>query len=146
MKILPISPANIATCLPVFIQSYNCAPWNAQWTTEKARQYLTEYADNPHFVGFILEDEGEVVGAAFAHKKTWWSNTQLFIDEFFVSPEKQRKGYGKFLMDQCSNYAKENGLQILVLMTNKFMPAYKFYNKINYTPTDHFVFMFKQTL
>ncbi|MFD2872280.1 GNAT family N-acetyltransferase [Mucilaginibacter ximonensis] len=146
MCILPITRDNIDDCLPAFIKSYNSAPWNAQWTTETARLYLNEYLANPHFAGFILKDENDVIGAVCAHKKTWWTNKQLFIDEFFISPEKQRQGYGKLLMNQCAEYSRENGLELLVLMTNKYMPAYKFYNKTGYVNAEQFVFMFKQII
>jgi aminoglycoside 6'-N-acetyltransferase I len=146
MEILPITAHNLDHCLGIFIKAYNTPPWNYHWTADKAAQYLAEYAANPHFAGFILYDDGEAVGAVFAHQKTWWTNSQLFIDEFFIAPNKQRMGYGQKLMDHCNTYATQNHLEILVLMTNKYMPSYKFYNKIGYTTTEQFVFMFKQVI
>ena len=69
-----------------------------------------------------------------------------FSKGFFVSSEKQGKGYGKKLLDHCDKYAMENDLTTVVLMTNKYMPAYNFYNKIGYTATEQYVFMFKQVV
>jgi ribosomal protein S18 acetylase RimI-like enzyme len=146
MEIRPITPANLDECIGIFIKAYNAPPWNYNWTPEKSKQYLAEYAANPHFAGFILYDDNEPVGAVLAHKKTWWTNRQLFIDEFFIAPNKQRMGYGKILMDHCNTYANDNKLEILVLMTNKYMPSFKFYNKIGYTTTEQFIFMFKQVI
>jgi aminoglycoside 6'-N-acetyltransferase I len=146
MELSPITADNLNDCIDIFIQAYNAPPWNFNWTAEIAKQYLLEYTGTPYFVGFILYDDGAAVGAVLAHKKTWWTNNQLFIDEFFISPAKQRMGYGKKLMDHCNQYAKEKKLEILVLMTNKYMPSFKFYNKISYTTTEQFVFMFKQVI
>ncbi|MGF7039431.1 GNAT family N-acetyltransferase [Mucilaginibacter lappiensis] len=144
MNIVPVTQENLNDCVNIFIKAYNQAPWNYQWTAEKASRYLAEYMSSGQFVGFILYDESVPVGAIFGHFKTWWTNDQLMIDEFFIAAEKQRKGYGKRLMEFCSAYAKEQDAELTILMTNKYMPAYKFYNKIGYLTAEQYVFMFKQ--
>lgn len=144
MKIQPITKLNLDDCIDVFISAYNQAPWNYNWTLAKAKQYLSEYVDRSNFVGFILYDDHNAVGATFAHQKTWWTNQQLMIDEFFISAKKQKMGYGKTLMNYCNQYAQQHDIQLSILMTNKYMPAYKFYDKQGYTTTEQYVFMFKQ--
>jgi len=142
--IVPLTAQNIGDCVSVFLKSYNCPPWNYCWTPEKAEQYLAEYLGCTQFVGFVLYDDERAVGAVLGHAKTWWTNRQLMIDEFFVSGEKQRMGYGKKLLDFCDQYARDKQIESIVLMTNKYMPAYNFYNKAGYTTTEQYVFMFKQ--
>jgi GNAT superfamily N-acetyltransferase len=144
MKIVPVTLENLNDCVNVFLKAYNQEPWNYHWTVEKATQYLSEYMSSGYFIGAILYDENVPVGAMFGHTKTWWTNKQMMIDEFFIASEKQRKGYGKQLMEFCSTYAKQQEAELLILMTNKYMPAYKFYDKIGYTTTEQYVFMFKQ--
>ena len=144
MEIQPITKQNFEDCIDVFISAYNQAPWNYNWTFPKAKQYLSEYVDRPNFIGFILYDDHKAVGAAFGHQKTWWINQQLMIDEFFISSKKQKMGYGKTLMNHCNQYAQQHDIQLSILMTNKYMPAYKFYDKQGYTTTEQYVFMFKQ--
>jgi aminoglycoside 6'-N-acetyltransferase I len=144
--IVSITSENIKECVLAFIEAYNGTPWNYNWTYEKANQYLSEYMSCGQFVGFAIYDEGQLAGAVLGHTKTWWTNRQLMIDEFFVSSEKQGKGHGKKLLDHCDKYAAENDLTTVVLMTNKYMPAYNFYNKIGYTATEQYVFMFKQVV
>ncbi|HWZ15390.1 MAG TPA: GNAT family N-acetyltransferase [Mucilaginibacter sp.] len=146
MNTVPLTNQNLDDCTGVFLKSYNQPPWNYHWTFDKAKQYLSEYMNCTQFVGFILYDEGEPVGAILGHKKTWWTGPQFMIDEFFISPERQRKGYGKKLLDFCDQYANENGIELLILMTNKYMPAYQFYTKSGYINTEQYVFMFKQLL
>lgn len=144
VSIAPITGQNIEACVAVYMKAYNCPPWNYHWTYERAKQYLLEYKNCGQFVGFALYDNGELAGAAFAHTKTWWTNTQLMIDEFFVAEEKQGMGFGKKLLDYCDNYCRENQLGSVVLMTNKYMPSWRFYEKNGYTTVDPYVFMFKQ--
>ncbi|WP_183558339.1 GNAT family N-acetyltransferase [Mucilaginibacter sp. SP1R1] len=143
MKIVSITLENFNDCVGIFIKAYNQAPWNYQWTVEKASQYLAEYMSSDYFIGFILYDQDLPVGAILGHTKTWWTNKQMVIDEFFITAESQRKGYGQYLMEFCSSYAKKEEVELLTLMTNKYMPAYKFYNKNDYITTEQYVFMFK---
>jgi GNAT superfamily N-acetyltransferase len=146
MNTVSLTDQNLDDCVGVFIKAYNQPPWNYHWTFDKAKQYLIEYMNCTQFAGFILYDEGEPVGAILGHKKTWWTGPQFMIDEFFISPERQRKGYGKKLLDFCDQYANENGIELLILMTNKYMPAYQFYTKSGYINAEQYVFMFKQLL
>lgn len=142
--IVPITKENINDCVSAYIKAYNCPPWNYHWTDEKAGEYLLEYMSCGQFVGFALYEENTIVAAVFAHSKTWWTNKQLMIDEFFVSREKQRMGYGQQLLAHCDKYALSNQITSVVLMTNQYMPSYKFYNKLEYTTAGQYVFMFKQ--
>lgn len=142
--IVSITKENFDECVSAYMKAYNCPPWNYHWTYEKASEYLLEYMSCKQFVGFALYDEGKIVAAVFAHSKTWWTNKQLMIDEFFVSLEKQRMGYGKKMLKHCDQYAAANQISSLVLMTNKYMPSFKFYEKEGYTATEQYIFMFKQ--
>jgi len=143
--IVPVTTENIDDCVAVFLKSYNQPPWNYHWTYEKAKQYLSEYLDCKQFFGLVLYDQNQPAGAIMCHGKTWWTNKQLMIDEFFISPEKQRMGYGKKLLESCDLYAIGENIESIVLMTNKYMPAYSFYDKTGFTTTEQYVFMFKQT-
>ncbi|MCO5948032.1 GNAT family N-acetyltransferase [Mucilaginibacter flavidus] len=142
--IVPITTGNFDDCVLAYLKAYNCPPWNYHWTHEKANEYLLEYMSCKQFVGFALYEENTVVAAVFAHGKTWWTDKQLMIDEFFVSREKQRMGYGQQMLAHCDKYASANQISSVVLMTSKYMPSYKFYDKSGYTTAEQYVFMFKQ--
>lgn len=146
MTKVPLTVENLDDCVTIFMGAYNNAPWNCQWTIQKAKQYLSELAGNVNFCGFIVYEDNIPVGAVLGHRKTWWTNQQLLIDEFFISPNFQRKGYGKKIMQMCEDEATLNGIELLVLMTNKYLPAYKFYEHDGYVAADQYVFMFKQLL
>jgi aminoglycoside 6'-N-acetyltransferase I len=143
MNIRQLIKEDIDKCAQLLIQSYNCPPWNHQWDRGKAVKYLNEYADRDRFVGFVLCEDDYIAGAMFGHSKTWWTNDLLYVDELFISPGRQRLGYGKLLLSHTEQYAGEKGYDVVSLMTSKYMPAFKFYKSIDYTQAEHFVYFFK---
>lgn len=144
MTIQPLTENDLEDCAKVFVQTYNQAPWNYQWKINDAVNYLAEYYSSAQFKGFILYDHEVFAGAMFAHTKTWWTGVQLYIDELFIAPNSQKKGYGKALMNYAEQYARDNGLGTITLMTHKFMPSMKFYEGINFVHAQPFVILFKQ--
>ncbi len=143
MTIRELTNNDIEECAKLFIQSYNQPPWNHKWDYGKAVSYLKEYIEGPRFIGFVLFEDDNMAGVMLGHSKTWWTNDLLYIDELFISPKAQRRGYGKLLLDHSEQYAKEQGCEVITLMTNKYMPAMNFYNNINYVQAEQFVLMFK---
>jgi aminoglycoside 6'-N-acetyltransferase I len=143
MTISPFIKSDIDKCAVLYMQAYNCPPWNYNFSHEKAVKYLTEYTDRNRFTGFVLREGDDIAGAMLGHSKTWWTNDLLYIDELFVAPESRGKGYGKQLLDHIENYSRGQGYEVITLMTNKHMPAFQFYNHVDYIQAEHFVFMFK---
>ena len=143
MNIRPFTISDIEKCAPLYMQAYNRPPWNYSFSHEKTVKYLTEYAERSRFVGFALFEVDEIVGAMLGHSKTWWTNDILYIDELFVGPESRGKGYGKQLLDHTENYSREQGYEVITLMTNRHMPAFQFYNHVDYIYAEHFAFLFK---
>ena len=95
-------------------------------------------------MGFVSCENAVIVGALFAHRKTWWTNDELFGDELYITPARQRQGVGASLLAHAEAYAKAEGLAGLTLLTNRHLPAKGFYEKHGYLPADHLVFMYKE--
>lgn len=144
MTIKPITKEDLDQCAAVFVQTYNQPPWNYQWEFDNAVIYLNEYYQSPQFKGFMLFDGPVFVGAVFAHAKTWWTGRQLYIDELFIAPDLQHKGYGKLLIKHAELYAAAEKLNAISLMTSKYMPAMKFYESIDFMQAPPFVILFKE--
>lgn len=144
MEIRLLETNHIQGCAELLMQAYNSAPWDDQWSKETAERYLNEFATNPRFVGFIMLENNRIIGAAFCHEKTWWTNDELYVDEFYISPDFQRKGYGNILLQHLERYIKEKKLAGFTLLTNKYMPAVKFYDKNGFTKAEHVLFMYKE--
>lgn len=136
-------PNDLLTCVDLLIEAYNYEPWNCHWTIETATRYLNEFVSNENFVGFVICEGTTIVGAIFAHRKTWWTKDELFVDEIFIAPRYQRQGYGTKLLDHAEGYARVEGLAGLTLLTDRNMPAAAFYVKHDYLQAEHVVFMYK---
>lgn len=129
----------------LLIEAYNGAPWECHWTMDTASTYLNEFIEAPRFVGFTLWDNNNMIGAAFCHEKTWWTDDELFIDEFYISPSHQKQGYGHQLLNHIERYIKDKKLAGFTLLTNKYMPARAFYKKNDFVEAEHVMFMYKVT-
>lgn len=136
-------PSDLEACARLLIEAYNAEPWNNHWTMETATRYLTEFASCDQFVGFVVYQDDAMIGAMFAHRKTWWTNDELFVDELYIAPRLQRQGFGESLLEHAEQYAKSQNLAGLTLLTNKYFPAKRFYEKHNYTLAEHVVYMYK---
>ncbi|MGB4400871.1 MAG: GNAT family N-acetyltransferase [Daejeonella sp.] len=145
MKVQELKKEDLENCANLIIKAYNGRPWNYQWTFSKAMLYLTELFESSRFVGFVIYERGELVGAMFAHVKTWWIDDQLMIDELFVSAQEQGKGYGQTLMNSTKEYANNNNIGSITLMTQKYMPALSFYEKNSFFKAEQYVLMFLET-
>ena len=135
---------DIPACMEILCAVYNNEMWQCRWTAETGIAYLEDYFGAKKFVGFVLEEKGIIIGAMFAHEKIWWNNSELYIDEMFVLPEKQRCGYGSMLISAAEEYVKEHNLAGVTLCTNKYAPAPVFYRKNGFSDNEYVMFMYKE--
>ena len=144
MKIRKLLLNDIDACVTLLIEAYNPPPWNDHWTVETGKRYLSDFISNSNFIGYVVAESDEIVGAMFARRKVWWTNDEIFVDELFIKPDRQRQGYGKLLMDRIEELSKELGLGGVTLLTNRHYPAKMFYEKNGYMGAEHVIFMYKE--
>lgn len=135
--------SDLSMCAKFMMDVYNNDLWQCHWSLEIAKRYLQDFVNNKKFIGFTLVIDHEIKGAIFAHEKIWWDNSEIFIDEMFISPELQRKGYGSELLQTIENYARTNNLAGFTLTTNRHAPAPIFYRKNGFVDCDHVLYMGK---
>ena len=134
---------DIEACAKILCLVYNNEIWQCRWSESTATSYLKDYFENKKFVGNILEIDDKVCGAIFCHEKIWWNNSEIFIDEMFIKPDLQRKGYGSELIKDLGDYIIEHKLEGFTLSTNRHSPAPEFYKKNGFIDCDHVLFMAK---
>lgn len=96
-------------------------------------------ADPNHFV-YIAENEGEVVGYAFAwiipyrNHSTYIDFDCFYIDDICVLQKCRRQGIGKALFTRCKEQAKRSGCKMMDLGVWSFnKDAIKFYESCGMT-------------
>lgn len=135
---------DIISCADILCSVYNNELWQCRWSRETAIEYLTDIFRMQKFVGYVMEDDGTILGGVFAHEKVWWNNSEVVVEEIFIKPELQRKGYGAKLLKRVEEYIKEKGLAGITLLTNKYTPAPKFYRKNGFIDCEHILYMCKE--
>ena len=144
MEIREMKREDISECAEILCSVYNNELWMCRWDKETAVLYLLDFFNVNKFVGYVLCESGKVTGALFAHEKIWWNNSELYVEEMFVAPDRQRKGLGTMLLNEAEKYVKEHQLAGLTLSTNRYAPAPLFYKKNGFAECGHILFMAKE--
>lgn len=145
MIIRKIERRDIAACAEILMSVYNNELWQCRWEKETACAYLTDIFEAKKFVGYLICEAESVLGAVFAHEKIWWNNSEVFVEEMFVVPERQRSGLGTALLSEIEKYVREKKLAGITLSTNKYAPAPRFYEKNGFSACEHVLFMAKES-
>jgi len=143
MTIREFNKSDLDACARLLIETYNRPPWDDTWTLETASNYIQEFMSYGRFVGFVVVIDNEIIGATFLREKTWMDVSELYMDEFHISPCQQGKGLGKALFAHVEAYAKENKLAGITLLTDKQKPAFEFYQNVGMAKSQSTIFMFK---
>ena len=144
MVVREMKESDIATCADILCSVYNNELWRCRWSKEVAMEYLMDFFEMKKFVGYVMEDEGEILGGIFAHEKVWWNNSEVFVEEMFIKPELQRLGYGSMLLEKIGEYVRNKRFGGITLSTNKYAPAPLFYRKNGFDDCEHVLFMCKE--
>lgn len=144
MNIREMKAEDIAGCAEILCSVYNNELWQCRWSKEIAIEYLTDFFQMKKFIGYILEEDEKILGAIFAHEKVWWNNSEVFVEEMFILPEFQRKGYGSLLLEKMEEYIENRKLAGMTLSTNRYAPAPLFYKKNGFVDCEHILFMCKE--
>ena len=144
MKIRELKLEDISACADILCSVYNNELWMCRWTKEIAEAYLRDFFEHRKFVGYVAQEGNEIIAGLFAHEKIWWNNSEVFVEEMFVTPDRQGQGSGTALLKEVEKYIVSNRLAGITLSTNKYAPAPKFYEKNGFVSCEHVMFMAKE--
>lgn len=106
---------------------YEKAPEQMVNTTQRLLEH--GFGPNPHYICFIGEVDGNIVGMSFNYiRYSTWKGPVLYLEDLIVTESERGKGYGKALFEHTLSYARNNGFARLswqVLDWNT--PAIDFY-------------------
>jgi len=139
-------PEDFGACRDLLIEAFNGEPWHDIWTDEMAGDCLREIIENKRFFGFTLWEDGALAGAVFCHAWTYWRGGQAYVDELFIAPGCQRKGYGGLLMEAVEAYAKKQGQVSVTLLTNREYPSFGFFEGRGFRQSAYMVHMYKKII
>ena len=108
---------------------------------EELANVFDEALKKPEHITILMIElpNGDVIG--FANLMTifsvWAGGFALIIDDLFLVPEHQGRGYGRQVMKEIEDYARGKGYKRLQFQSEETNPAAKaFYKKLGYQPAD----------
>lgn len=133
---------DLPQCGKIYAKAFPLEYWGIDWDAENATEYLCDFFEQKRFIGYVYEENDEVIGCIFAVRKKCGSKEEIHINEMAVLPEKQGFGIGKKLLDAIKDYCKNNDLSGVVLYTSKYAPAAKFYEKNHFKVSQGIICMY----
>lgn len=112
------------------VEIFSGEPWNDHWEDpEQLHQYMLELMGNPNSLSFGLFRGGELIGICLGRIRHWYTGTEFWIDELGLVPGAQGAGVGREFLGRVETALKQRKLTGIVLITDRTMPAYGFYQK-----------------
>lgn len=134
--------SDLEACSELMLKVFSGEPWYDQWdSVQHVQQYLAEFMDNPVFLGFVIEQDGKILGASFGHTKSWYSGKEYHIQEYYIDTGWQGSGLGSALMNGMKAYLSSVHIHCMVLLTEKDLPAEDFYRKHGFEVKKDIIFM-----
>ena len=126
------------------LEIFSGEPWNDTWTDEQLHQYILELMSNKNSLSFGAYKDDILIGISLGKIKSWYEGTEYWIDEFGILPMMQQNGNGSAFMNEIEIAAAEKGIEYIVLLTERNVPAYQFYKRNGFNEKEETVFFFKQ--
>lgn len=139
-----IRRSDIPACADILCSVYNNDLWQNRWEQATAMEYLSDIFNMPKFLGYVIEEDGAILGGLLAREKVWWSGSEVYVEELFVKRSHQGMGYGTMLMKRVEQFVLENRLAGITLSTNRYAPAADFYRRNGFIDCEHVLFLCKE--
>ncbi len=137
--------SDLPQCGAIYAKAFSPEHWGVDWTAENAAEYLQDYFEQKRFVGYVYEENNEIVGCLFALCRISGSREELYIHEMAVLPERQGAGIGKQLLNAVKDLCQSRGLAGMVLYTSEYAPAARFYEKNGFQLSKGTICMYCET-
>lgn len=141
--IVPITFDKMEQCIELYINVFNSEPWNETWTYQTAKERLTDLLQTPKFLGFLLYENGNLIGFIAGNSKKTYKGLTFYLAELCVNNQIQGKGYGSKLLLCLEDELKKRDIQSLYLLTANGGLAEAFYLKNGYSKNDNRIVMKK---
>ena len=117
VEIRAAEKADIPDLAEAMAKAYGEAPWNENWTRERAIRRITAILKGEGPLALIAEEEGKVCGGLAGFTDPYAEEDFFFVSELFVIPEKKRRGIGKALLSALETELAERGIRTVQLIS-----------------------------
>ena len=143
MDIRELNSGDIEKIKKLMLDIFSGEPWNDVWTDKQLHAYVSELIENKNSLSFGVYLDGNLIGMALGRTKSWYEGTEYWIEEFGIVPDRQQSGTGSAFIEELEKILVKKGIEYIVLLTERNVPAYRFYKKNGFREKEENVFFVK---
>ena len=143
-KIGKIKKDNINEIVELYIETYKKEPWNENWEKDIAENKIRDAIENNLAENYCIKNDNKIIGIMFGHRCYFIDKKELYIDEYFIDYNYQRKGIGKYFLECIENDIKQKNYSNMVLLTKKAFPSELFYKNNGFLTSPNMILMYKE--
>lgn len=144
IKLLEIKEYMIEECVDLFIETFTKEPWNDVYESRgQVVKFLNNFLKNNYFLGYVAMKGEKIVALSIGMKKPWIEGIEYYIDQFCVSYELQGQGIGSCFLKEIEEDIKKQGMNGIILNTEKGYPSEKFYLKNGFKTIEELIVLGK---
>ena len=130
MIILEMERNMIDSCIDLFIETFTKEPWNDVYESrQQIVNLFNNYFNTNYFIGYVAKLDDKIVALSLGMKKPWIEGLEYYIDQLCVVYEMQGKGIGSWFINKIEESIKTQGMNGILLNTERGYPAVEFYKK-----------------
>jgi aminoglycoside 6'-N-acetyltransferase I len=134
---------NIDEITELYIETYKQEPWNENWKREIARERIKDAVENNNAENYCINNDNRIIGVMFGRRNYYIDKKELYIDEYLIDYNNQRKGIGKYFLIKIETDLKQKNYSNIVLLTKKSFPSELFYKKNGFWTSPNMILMCK---
>lgn len=139
-----ITEAHLDEMASLYVDTFNSAPWNDEWTFETARKRLQQMLHTEDSFGLCVYQNGVMCGAVLGAMEQYFDGIMFNLKEYWVKNEIRGKGIGTRLFAEMERLLSERNVNQIILFTAKGDATEHFYHKQGMSSNSDMVFMTKR--
>lgn len=128
----------------LFIETFKKEPWNEDWNYEVAQEKINWLMNNSLSENYCVTNEHKkIIGVLLGYGNYHINRKELYIEDFFIDYNCQKKGIGKKLMEYVETEMKQKNYSSIILLTKRTFPSEYFYTNLNFKILSNMILMHK---
>lgn len=124
--------------IKALIETYVQPPWEEKWTEDRVEKRIEYFTTGKASLSYRIDNDGVTVGFIFGRKEIIAQKDIFYLDELFIHPDYQRKGYGRLALNCLEKELLSIGISSIELHTIK--EDVGFYTKVGYKRSELILF------
>ena len=144
VKYEELTKEHIKEIAEIYVDAFNCEPWNDEWTTYSASKRISQMINCEGFDGLVVYEDEKLIGMILGNHEYYYNGMHFNIKEFCVDLKLRGKGMGSKLFEEFIKRLKSRGIDEVILLTSKTVGTEGFYKKHGFKSFEGIVMMGKE--